>query len=598
MSSPRPTDGPDQGTLALATPEDERPVAAWEAAAAAVLRKARRLGEDDADGLVWQKLTRRTLDGVGVTPLGTAASVAELPERERPRVARGWDVRGLVEPMPADLARETALADLDGGTTSVWLQLDEETATGEDLTDELAERLDGVLLDLAGVVLDAPAAPLAAADAFLSVLGSSLEEGVLPARGTNLGCPADADADALVAVARLAQSAGVAGVVVDGTAVHDRGASDGTELAHVLASGVRVLRVLEAGGLPPLVASTLIELRVAVTDEQLASVAKVRALRRLWDRVLEVSTGHAGVGSRIHAVTSRPMMTRYDSYTNMLRTTVAAFSAGVGGADAVTVLPFDAPLGRSESFGRRIARNTSHLLVEESHVARVADPAGGSYAIERLTHDLAEAAWALFIDLDTPDGPDLGLLEERIAATVAERDAQVATRRRPVTGVSEFPNLAEDLPVREPSAAFEDVVGWARAYEAMRDEPPARHAFLATLGPVAQHTARATFATNLLAAGGIAVDVAGATTGPDDLVAAWDGQPVVVLAGSDPTYEEWGAAAAEALRAAGATRVVVAGKPADHADDSCAMGVDALAFLTRTRAALGAALESTEGESL
>ena len=120
----------------------------------------------------------------------------------------------------------------------------------------------------------------------------------------------------------------------------------------------------------------------------------------------------------------------------------------------------------------------------------------------------------------------------------------------------------------------------------MRAEPPAQPVFLATLGPVAQHTARATFAANLLAAGGIAVDVAGPTSGPDDLLAAYAGQRVVCLAGSDATYSEWGEAAADALRGAGATRVVIAGKPTDYADDSCAMGVDALAFLTRTREAL------------
>ncbi|TIC84296.1 methylmalonyl-CoA mutase family protein [Nocardioides sp. GY 10127] len=584
MSEPEvpATQAPDEGPLALAGPGDDRPVEAWESAAAAVLRKARRLGEDDPDSAVWQKLTRRTLDGIDVTPLGTAAGVEDLWTSGRPVRHGAWDVRALIEPQAPALARDAALEDLDGGVTSLWLQLDEETATGEGLAEALLARLDGVLLDLAPVVLDAPAAPLAVADAFLALLGETQA-----APGTNLGIPADAAPEALVAGARLAAQADVLGVVVDGTRVHDAGASDATELGYVLAAGARVLRVLEAAGIAPAEAAGLVELRVAVTDEQLVSLAKVRAVRRLWSRVLELSSGGGALGpTRVHAVTSRPMMTRYDAHTNMLRTTVAAFAAGVGGADAVTVLPFDAPLGRSESFGRRIARNTSHLLVEESHVARVSDPAGGSYAIERLTDDLAVAAWEVLGELDTLHGPNAAVLAEKVAATVAERDRLVATRKRPVTGVSEFPNLAEGLLVREPSDAFADVVGWAREFEALRDEPAIGHAFLATLGTVAAHTARATFATNLLAAGGVGVDVAGATTGPDDLVAAYAGQPVVVLAGTDPAYAEWGAEAAAALRAAGATRVVVAGKPADFADDSCALGVDALAFLTRTRDAL------------
>ena len=147
-----------------------------------------------------------------------------------------------------------------------------------------------------------------------------------------------------------------------------------------------------------------------------------------------------------------------------------------------------------------------------------------------------------------------------------------------MTGLSEFPRLGEPAPARRNTT-----YRWGAAFEALRREAPAGHVFLATLGPVAAHTARAGFATNLLAAGGLDVDVAGATVGVDDLVAAYAGQPVVCLAGTDAAYAEWGEAAATALREAGATHVVVAGKPADWADDSCALGVDAVDFLTRTR---------------
>jgi methylmalonyl-CoA mutase len=275
------------------------------------------------------------------------------------------------------------------------------------------------------------------------------------------------------------------------------------------------------------------------------------------------------------------MMSAYDPWVNMLRTTVAAFAAGVGGADAVTVLPFDSPLGRPDAFGRRIARNTGSLLISEAHLARVADPAGGAYAVEKLTDDLAAAAWELFGRLD--EGEDLPPL---IEATVAERDKQVATRKHPLTGLTEFPNLGEERPAREPDPFAPDVRRYGAAFEALRDDPPAAHVFLATMGTVAAHTARATFASNLLAAGGVAVDVAGPTEPADDLVAAYDGQGVVCLAGSDSAYEAWGAEAVSALRAAGASWVVIAGKPTGYADDACAMGVDALAFLTRTRGKL------------
>ncbi len=175
---------------------------------------------------------------------------------------------------------------------------------------------------------------------------------------------------------------------------------------------------------------------------------------------------------------------------------------------------------------------------------------------------------------------------ELIEEVAAARARQVATRTRPITGLTEFPDLAEELPARQPDGAFEGVRTYGAAFEALRDEPAAGHVFLATLGPIAAHTARATFASNLFAAGGVAVDVAGATDGVEALLTAYDGQPVVCLAGADAAYAEWGEAAASALREAGAARVVVAGRATDYTDDSCAVGVDALAFLTRTREAL------------
>lgn len=556
---------PEQGTLALASPDDRHTLADWEAATAAVLRKSRRLKDDDPDSLVWDKLTRTTLDGIDVTPLGTAALLDDLTTTGRPTRSGDWDIRAHLRAHDGQDAKElneTALVDLNGGVTSLWLQV----ASGADL----ATVLHDVLLDLAPVVLDATDDQLALAHAFLAVLGDTT-----PAPGTNLG----GSGDHLVEVAQLAHERGLLGVVVDATTVHDRGASDAQELGWSMAAGADALRRLTDSGLSVDEAAGLLEFRYAATDDQFATIAKLRAARRLWARVVELSEGTA-TEQRQHVVTSRPMMSSYDPYVNMLRTTVAAFAAGVGGADSVTVLPFDSPLGAPEVLGRRIARNTSALLISESHVAKVADPAGGSYAVEKLTDDLAVAGWAELGRIEE-DGHDA--LEERIAATAAARETLVAKRRMPITGLTEFPDLAETLPERQPDGAYDGVRSYGASFEALRDEPAASQVFLATLGTIASHTARATFATNLFAAGGIAVEVAGATSGTDDLLAAYAGQPVVCLAGSDTTYAEWGADAAAALREAGATHVVLAGKATDYSDDACAMGVDALDFLTRTR---------------
>jgi methylmalonyl-CoA mutase len=536
---------PAQGSLDLAAPADAWTAADWEREAAAVLRKGRRLGEDDADELVWSKLTKTTLDGIGITPLGTPDDLVGLETSGRPTRQGDWDIRAYADGRQAKLANEEALVDLDGGVTSLWLRVDAGT--------DLDTLLDRVLLDLAPVVFDG--ADPATAAAYLKDRELHPE--------TNLGVPA---ADATADVARVAQKLEIRGFVVDASKVHDRGASDAQELGWSMAAGAAYLRTLTDAGLSVEEAARLVEFRYAATDEQFPTIAKLRAARRLWTRVLELSKA-SETTMRLHAVTSRPMMSKYDPWVNMLRTTVAAFAAGAGGADSVTVLPFDSPLGRPDAFGRRIARNTSHLLIDESHVAQVADPAGGAYAVEKLTDDLARAAWEVFGRLD--DGADL---DHEIAATVATREAEIAKRKRPITGLTEFPNLDEVLPERTPTDEWDDVRRYGASFEALRDEPAADPVFLATLGTVAQHTARATFATNLLAAGGIR-----AAAGEHD------GQRVVCLVGTDAAYDESGAETAAQLRSNGAQWVIVAGKPRDWADDSCAMGVDALDFLNRTR---------------
>lgn len=593
---------PDSVRVPLAD-EQVFDVADWEAATAAVLRKSRRLAEDAPDSDVWSVLAHRTLDGVTVTPLGTSANKApdaglpgSAPFTRGASVSRddgldGWDVRAWFADPDFEVTAAHVLTDLENGVNSVWLSVGE----GAIGADDLARVLEGVFIDLAPVVLDAPDAPVAAARALDAVFDA---RELAPAPGTNYGADpigaavrasGESDLGIAVEVARLAAARGARGVLVDATAVHDRGASDVQELAYSLAAGAAYLRALVADGLSVDDAADQLDFRYAATDDQFVTIAKFRAARRLWTRVLELS-GAVPHGQRQHAVTSRPMFSSLDPYVNMLRGTVAAFAAGAGGAQAVTVLPFDEPLGLPVPFSRRIARNISSLLISESHVAAVVDPAGGSHLVEQLTDDLARAAWDLFGELDADGGIVAaiadGRLSDRIDAVVAKREQLVATRVKPLTGVSEFPNLQEQNPERQPYGRPVDVRRWGASYEELRAQPAEQEVFLATLGSVAQHTARATFASNLFAAGGVDVDVAGATSDAESLVEQYAGQSVACLAGTDAAYDEWGAEAAAALRDAGVRRVIVAGKQREWADDSAAMGVDALAFLRRTREAL------------
>ncbi len=614
--------------LSLLGPSADAGREQWEKAAADVLRRSGRMKDDDPDSLVWAKLTRTTLDGIEIAPLGTPASLEGLPDTGLPGSApytrgaavtpseQGWDVRAhLADPDPA-AAADAALLDLENGVTSLWLSVGTAGIAADDLPRVLAK----VYVDLAPVVLDDPDDPLGTAEAFVRHLD---DRGVRAAPGTSLGGdpvsalvrrgPQDRSAGTstteavevtVAGLAELARQRDVLALTVDATAVHDAGATDGQELGYSLAVGATYLRILtEHAGLEPAEAAALLEFRYAATDEQFPTIAKLRAARRLWHRVLELSGAADAAGQRQHAVTSRPMLTKHDPWVNMLRGTVAAFAAGVAGAGAVTVLPFDTGLGLPDELARRNARNTSALLISESHVATVSDPAGGSYAVERLTDDMARAGWAQFQRIEAEGGvvasvtTDGGLLDRIRTQAVEPRGRQVATRRRPVTGVSEFPNLEEQLPERRPHPDGTPVVQrYGQPFEDMRDDAPATSVFLATMGPVAKHTARASFAANLLAAGGVHTVPAGATANAEDVVTAYRAvdppTPVVCLAGTDQAYAKWGADLVAELREAGAEYVVLAGKPGDatvpgdRVDDSCARGVDALAFLGRVRSVL------------
>lgn len=573
--------------------------AAWEIAAAAVLKKS---GKDIAPDAVRAALSRTTAEGITVAALGTPATVADVPATGVPGAApflRGsapgphdWDIRAQLFETDPTRAATVALEELTGGATSLWLTLGSGGLDPDQLPAVLAE----VYLDLAPIVLSPNGSALPGGKALAAV---AADRGALHPH-SNLG------ADPLREpqpgeIVRLAEDLGIRAFTVDGTRAHLAWAGDAAELGWATAVGVQALRDLEAAGVDIDRALALLEFRLAATDDQFPTIAKFRAARLLWDRVAELcGAGPDRPGQRQHAVTSWPMTTRYDPYTNLLRTTVAAFAAGVGGADAVTVLPFDTALGIPDALGRRMARNISHLLVGESHVTATADPAGGSHAVERLTWDLAETAWAEFQQIEAAGGAraalEDGAVTARWAAAASDRQRALDRRKQPLTGVSEFPRASEVLPERRPGSDLGP--RWATAYEELRDTPPAADLFLATLGPVAAHTARATFVLNALTAGGISAAQAGPTTGVEDVLSAYAGQGVVCLAGTDSAYAEQGVALVAALREAGAHHVLLAGRPgpdlADLVDDHVAVGVDLIAFLERTRAALNATPRAEE----
>ena len=584
----------------MSAPPDPLPLAArfppatrdqWIELVTGVLRRSG-LAED-ADPVA--ALSSTTYDGIPVRPLYTAADAPPVPAgtpgsapylrgatADGPTLT-GWDVRQRhADPDPARL-RASLLNDLETGATSVWLVLGE---AGLPVAD-LPAALEGVYVDLAPVALDAGGQTADAAAAYLRLVG---ERGLDPAeiRGS-LG------ADPIGLRARTGATADLGLLTprpdhpqlrvatVDATVYHDAGASDATELAVATAVGVAYLRALTDAGLDVDAALDAVEFRFAVSADQFASIAKLRAARRVWGRVAALCEAEPARGQRQHAVTSAAMMTRRDPWVNMLRSTVACFAAAVGGADAITVLPFDTALGLPDDLARRIARNTQSILHDESSLGRVLDAAGGSWYVETLSDQLAHAAWDGFTEIERAGGAlaalDAGLIGDRIAASRQRRADDVAHRRAPLTGVTEFALPNEPAVPRPPAPPGLDggplaPARWAAEFEALRDAveaiSPRPVVYLATLGPMAVHAARLGFARNLFQAGGFHVVVGP----PEDLDGA-----VACLCSADSLYS---ADAVTALREAGARQVWLAGRGDYGADGYVHTGCDALAVLRTT----------------
>ncbi|GAB2962090.1 methylmalonyl-CoA mutase family protein [Nonomuraea fastidiosa] len=559
----------------------------WRALAAQVLRKSG-IETDSPE----QALSRTTYDGLTIAPLYDANDLPGDPGRpgaapyvRGSRVRGGWDVRQRhAVPDP-----DAVLADLENGVTSLWLVVGD----GAIPVSALGTVLKDVYLDLAPIVLEAGEQTPEAAEALLAL---AAERGVEPSG--NLGASAArGTGGAELAQRCLERHPGLRAVTVDATPCHDAGGSDAEELACSIAAGVAELRALTAAGLSAEQALGQIEFRYAATADQFATIAKLRAARRLWARVAEVC-GAPGAGGQLqHAVTGSAMMTVRDPWVNLLRTTLACFGAGVGGAAAITVQPFDACLGLPDDFSRRLARNIQSLLLEESGLGRVIDPAGGSWYVERRTADLASAAWSFFQEIEAAGGIlEAGtLIAERIAATRARRDDDIAHRRFPITGVSEFPDPAEkplrrdSAPVPRESGSGLPRIRYAEPYERLRDladaQPERPTVFLATIGPLAAHSARATFAANLFQAGGLAVETAGPGTDPEEIAAAFaaSGTSVACLCSTDRLYEQHAVSVAAALRRAGAKKVWLAGKGRyEGVDANLYAGCDVPAVLRET----------------
>jgi methylmalonyl-CoA mutase len=591
-------------------------------------------------GASFERLTARTYDDLRIAPLYGREPNARPIAARAPGAA--WQVMQRVDHPDAAAANAEALHDLENGANGLVLVFAGAIGGygyGLDAAEATLDRaLEGVLLD-ADVSLELDLSPQTK-DAGQNLAALVKQRGLAPAAvdirfGFDpLGAMAASGRSPFpwndivplfTAVISDLAAQGFRGpfAPADGRIVHAASGSEAQELAYALAVAVAYLRVLEAAGIALDDARRMIFFRLAADADQFLTLAKFRALRELWAQVEQA----CGLDPRpvfIAAETAYRMVTKRDPWVNMLRATIAVFAAGLGGANSITVLPFTTALGLPDRFARRIARNTQLILLEESNLAKVLDPAAGAGGVEDLTRQLCGAAWKLFQEIEAAGGAaaalEQGLIQRNVAKVQAARAAAVARRTDVLTGTSAFPDIHEapvavldvppvSVPAYPAAIQFPALAPMrlAAPFERLREASDALLAnsgarpkvFLATLGRLADFTARATFARNFFAAGGIeAVAAAGHADGGDMITAfAASGAKLACLCSSDEVLAREAIEAARALAAAGARHIYLAGRPKDRERYAAAgvqtfihSGCDALATLQGAHAILGTEL--------
>lgn len=555
----------------------------------------RALAEKALGGAPFERLQAPLPGGLRLEPLYTAADAPAGERLAAPKLA--WDVRQrLAQGDPAE-ANAIALEELQGGATSLEIAIaDPEGGSGVQL--ERPEDL-GTLaahwhLDLAPLALDCDRPEpsewlwrfarsrglLNAGFAFnRDPLGAALRRAI--------------PSEPLEQAIRFAQTVAsdfpkATALRLDARPVHEAGGSEAQEIGTALAACTAYARA----GLNPAEVLNLSTLAAAVGPDAFLEIAKLRAMRLAFARLLE-ACGATPTPLRIHATAGRRMYTRRDPWVNQLRLTAAGFAAATGGADVVTLLPITDALGQSTPLSRRLARNAQLILAAESHLAQVADPAAGAFAFESATERLAEAGWVFFQAIEREGGLlaalQSGWLAREVGAVRAERVKNVRRRKDAITGVSEFPLLGErtlEAQPWPPGPPWEGLAPFrlAEPFERLRDAAEAAGAppvFLATLGQLADFSPRAQFAANLFAAGGLP-SLGGEEVHHDDaaLVAVFraSGARAACLCGSDAAYADRAETAARGLKEAGCTFLVYAGRPGERETLLRAAGVDLFVF--------------------
>jgi len=530
----------------------------WEAAIARDLK-----GADYQKRLIW-----RTEEGLAVKPYYRADDLKDLaalrpapgefPFRRGSRPGGNWIIREEIDAADAAEANRAACAAIAAGAEGIAFT---------SLSISTSAELDAALANLDPVPVHFQAADE-------KLIGFLMERSKLRRSGASLstGCDALANTESAAEIVRAAPD-GFVPFTIDAS-FEEKGATGIEEIGFALAAGIDFLAGLAERGVDLNRAAGALEFEFAAGANYFFQIAKLRAFRVLWARAAECfGAAPENARARIAARTSRWNKTVYDPHANSLRATTEAMAAILGGADAVSVAPFDECFKEPDEASRRLARSTQLLLKHEVLLDRVADPGGGAYYIEAITDDLCREAWAKMQEIELRGGfrkaQAEGMISQAIEGALAAREAAVEKRRRVFIGTNQFADPAEQVLERVDTSWMNGRPRGTRAYENLRlrtewhaaETSKTPRVLLAEIGDPKMRSARASFARNFFACAGFAISNKRFISTAK--IAQADAE-LIVLCSADEEYARIAARLMPKLKSLGrSTPVIVAGNPAN-----------------------------------
>jgi methylmalonyl-CoA mutase len=536
--------------------------AEWEAAIARDLK-----GADYEKRLIWH-----SEEGLAVKPYYRAEDMKELacmdaapgvfPYRRGARATGDWEIREEIDAVDVESANRAARAGVEAGADGI--------AFSSVLVGGVAG-LNALLADLDEIPVHFERSD----EKLLRLLNERIRTGRHAAR-ISTGCDALASVE-FAAEPITSAPAGIVPFTIHGDAFEEAGATTAEEVGFTLAAGVDFLGAMQERGVDAGRAADALEFHFAMGSNYFFQIAKLRAFRMVWARAVESFGGaRPEAQAYIAARTSRWNKTVYDPHVNILRATTEAMAAVLGGADSVTVAPFDACYKQPDEASRRLALNTQLLLKHEARMGCVADAAGGSYCIETITDLLAQEGWKIMRGIEAHGGYRKAQVDGAIAIaldrSMAARERAVASRRRVFVGTNQFANQVEKALSRCDAGRMNETNRGTRAFEQLRLRTE-RHVaaggqtpqvLLAEVGDVKLRTARSNFAASFFACAGLGTVTRRFRNAAE--IAAAEGD-LIVLCSADKEYAAIVAELMPKMKAIGRkTAVIVAGNPEDAAE--------------------------------